>query len=120
MEAEQIDKWVWIAKPIGLGGPEYPARPDEIRREVWRAKKVFRSHSPLPLRQTYAAIAAAAASTVQSKMAREFGGGGPNRRYEEERPGPRFFQENPRWRRSEDEDLRRESELRDRAFRERE
>jgi hypothetical protein len=53
-------------------------------------------------------------------MAREFGGGGPKRRYEDERSGPRFFQENPRWRRSEDEDLRRESELRDRAFRERE
>jgi hypothetical protein len=107
--AARESNWVWIAKPIALGGEEFPARPDEIRREGGRAKRLFRIHPPPPTRKTYAAVAAtvtaatttaaisAATTTADSakrvktaEMSRDFESSGPRRRYEEDRPGGRY------------------------------
>jgi hypothetical protein len=52
-------KWVWIAKPVGMGGDEHPARPEEIRREGWCARRVVRVPSPSSLHKSFAAAAGA-------------------------------------------------------------
>jgi hypothetical protein len=135
--AARESNWVWIAKPIALGGEEFPARPDEIRRDGGRAKRLFRIHPPPSTRKPYAAVVttvtaattaaaiSAATTTTAAKrvktaeMSRDFESSGPRRRYEEDRLGGRYFPESSGWRRGGEGDLRRELELRDRMFRER-
>lgn len=52
------------------------ARPEEVRREGWKAKRLVRIPPPPPIRKTYAeATAAAAASASADEMARDLGGG---------------------------------------------
>lgn len=70
------------------------ARPEEVRREGWKAKRLVRIPPPPPIRKTYAeATAAAAASASADEMARDLGGGGSKRRYEEDRSGARYYSE---------------------------
>ena len=78
--------WIWIPKPATLGEVGYPARPEEIRREGWRARRVVRVRPPPPLPKSFA-------SAVESKpMAKDLGkggrgpdvGGGFHRRFEED------------------------------------
>jgi hypothetical protein len=49
------NKWIWVSKPMVMGGQEYPARADEVRREGWRARRVTRVNLPPPLTQSFAA-----------------------------------------------------------------
>ena len=40
------EQWIWVPKPALLGEPGYPARPEEIRREGWHARRVVRVLPP--------------------------------------------------------------------------
>jgi hypothetical protein len=108
-------KWVWIAKPVGMGGDEHPARPEEIRREGWCARRVVRVPSPSPLHKSFAAAAGAREMSRGAET-----GGGSKRRFEEERREGGFFTgEFGRKQTEEDRDFRREMQLRDQMMRER-
>lgn len=101
-------------KAHGCGGQEYPARKDEIKIFGWRARRVFRVSPAPPLSKSFAEI------VREGEMPREGeDGGGPRRRFVEERLSGRGVAGDPGWRRP-GEDHRCEQQLRDRAFRERE
>ena len=55
-QADSGPRWIWIPKPALLGEEGYPARLDEIRREGWRARKVFRVRLPPPTLIPFAAV----------------------------------------------------------------
>jgi hypothetical protein len=50
--ANRGSSWIWVPKPIALGGSEYPARAEEIRREGWKANRVFGLRPPPPQTKT--------------------------------------------------------------------
>ncbi|CAL5084352.1 unnamed protein product [Urochloa decumbens] len=47
-------KWIWVPKPVLLGGISFPARSEEIRREGWRAKRLTRVPPPRPIDRSFA------------------------------------------------------------------
>jgi hypothetical protein len=103
--AERASKWLWIAKSITLGRGEFPARPDEIRRDGWKAKRLIRIHPPPPIHKNYLEVASTAAATTANReecaeMSKNFEGGGSRRRYEEDRAGGRHFSESSNLRRN--------------------
>jgi hypothetical protein len=93
------------------GAAEYLAPPDEIKRLGWKARRLVRVRPPPPLTQSFAE------RVRSSEMSRgEDERGGPNRRFMEDRQGGKGFTDSSGWRRQEDE-FRREQQLRDRAMR---
>jgi hypothetical protein len=105
--------WIWVAKPMMVGAQEYPARPEEIRREGWRARRVFRVKQPPPLVRSYAA------TVREVGMARreDERTGGSNRRFREDRlwGGNTVSRDGG----SQEKIFRREEQLKEQAFRER-
>lgn len=89
------------------GGPEYLAHVEEIKREGWRAKRLFRIPPPPPLHQIYAA------ASLAGKMAQNFEGGCSKRRFKEGRFEGRNFADNINRNRGggDDYESRREADL---------
>jgi hypothetical protein len=105
--------WIWVAKPMVVGAQEYPARPEEIRREGWRARRVFRVKQPPPLVRSYAA------TVREVGMARreDERAGGSNRRFREDRlwGGNTVSRDGG----SQEKIFQREEQLKEQAFKER-
>ncbi|CAN6302031.1 unnamed protein product [Urochloa humidicola] len=104
-------EWIWIPKPALLGERGFPARSEEIRREGWKARRLFRVHPPPPITKDFVSVVKGG-EMLRDNRRPYWGpemGGGEKRRFEEERGGNRFQQDRSRggWM---EEDRRRESQ----------
>ncbi|RLM69422.1 hypothetical protein C2845_PM17G02630 [Panicum miliaceum] len=120
--ASSQEQWIWVPKPALLGENGHPARPEEIQREGWRARRVSRVQPPPPLTKLFAQAANPSPMAREgSGPSRKFNqGGNPKRCFEDERGSGRFYDEEARTSRwgqeARREDQRHEWNPREREF----
>jgi len=81
-----------------LGVTGYPARPEEIRREGWHARRVSRTRPPSPLSKTFIQTVDPRIQTLEKPEMNREGefGMNPKRGFDEDQRGGRYQEDGER------------------------